>query len=81
MTLRVFRLRLEAGETDYDKDDWGGCGCFAPIAQERMEVLVLMTEVKRPVPKAKPKPKQKEAEKNKMKPHAASVAQPLWAEL
>lgn len=24
MTLREFRLRLESGDTDYDKDDWGG---------------------------------------------------------
>lgn len=26
MTLKVFRERIESG--DYDKDDWGGCGCF-----------------------------------------------------
>lgn len=40
MTLRAFRLRLEAGDTDYDKDDWGGCGCFAPVAQLRMDEFV-----------------------------------------
>jgi hypothetical protein len=41
MTLRAFRDRLEAGDTNYDKDDWGGCGCFAPIAQTRMDDLLL----------------------------------------
>jgi hypothetical protein len=28
MTLKTFRERLEVGDTQYDKDDWGGCGCF-----------------------------------------------------
>jgi hypothetical protein len=45
MTLREFRLRLEAGDTNYERDEWGGCGCFAPIAQERMEDFLLVTEV------------------------------------
>jgi hypothetical protein len=45
MTLRAFRLRLEAGDTDYDKSDWGGCGCFAPVAQLRMEELLLTSDV------------------------------------
>lgn len=39
MTLYEFAERLERGEA-YDKDDLGGCGCFAPVRQERMiEVL------------------------------------------
>lgn len=29
MTLEAFRLRVEAGE-DFSKEEWGGCGCFAP---------------------------------------------------
>ena len=45
MSLRAFRERLESGDTDYDKDDWGGCGCFAPIAQTRMDTLILATDV------------------------------------
>ncbi len=45
MTLRTFRLRLEAGDTDYEKDDWGGCGCFAPVAQTRMDDLLLTIDV------------------------------------
>jgi len=47
MTLRAFRERLEAGDTNYDKDDWGGCGCFAPVAQTRMDDLLLAVDVKR----------------------------------
>ncbi len=43
MSLREFRERLQAGDTDYDKSDWGGCGCFAPIAQMRMDSLMLDT--------------------------------------
>ncbi len=46
LTLRDFRLRLEAGNTNYDKDDWGGCGCFAPVAQLRMDDLVLASDVR-----------------------------------
>ena len=45
MTLRAFRLRLEAGDTNYDKDDWGGCGCFAPVVQLRMDDLLIETEL------------------------------------
>lgn len=45
MTLQEFRERIEAGDTDYDRDDWGGCGCFAPIAQLRMDDLLLETDV------------------------------------
>lgn len=45
MTLKEFRERLEAGVTDYDRNDWGGCGCFAPIAQLRMEDLLLQADV------------------------------------
>ena len=78
MTLRAFRLRLEAGDTDYDKDDWGGCGCFAPIAQERMGDLLLLTDVKRTSRKSKPKPK---AEKKQLIPHVESVTRSLWNEV
>ena len=46
LSLHDFRLRLEAGNTNYDKDDWGGCGCFAPIAQLRMDDLVLASDVR-----------------------------------
>ena len=28
MTMRDFRLRIEAGE-EYDCHEWGGCSCFA----------------------------------------------------
>lgn len=28
MTLREFRLRVEGGK-DFDRDEWGGCGCFS----------------------------------------------------
>ncbi len=45
MTLRAFRMRLETGDTDYDKDDWGGCGCFAPVAQLRMDDLLLTADI------------------------------------
>jgi hypothetical protein len=34
MTLHDFIERIESG--DYDHDEFGGCGCFAPTAQERM---------------------------------------------
>ncbi len=34
LSLHDFRLRLEAGDTSYDKNDWGGCGCFAPTSQD-----------------------------------------------
>ncbi len=39
LPLAQFRQRLEAGKP-YDTSDWGGCGCFAPIAQLRMDDLV-----------------------------------------
>ncbi len=45
MTLKAFRLRLEAGDTNYDKSDWGGCGCFAPVAQLRMDDWLAEAEV------------------------------------
>lgn len=79
MTLRAFRLRLEAGDTDYDKDDWGGCGCFAPIAQSRMNEMLLVTSVKRPPRKVKSKQKLKEPEENK--PQIKTVAPSLWEEV
>jgi hypothetical protein len=47
MTLRAFRERLETGDTNYDKDDWGGCGCFAPVSQMRMDDLLLATDIKK----------------------------------
>lgn len=47
MTLRAFRERLEQDDTNYDKDDWGGCGCFAPVSQLRMEDLLLAADVRR----------------------------------
>ncbi len=45
MTLSAFRERLERGDTDYDKSDWGGCGCFAPVAQLRMDDWLAEAEV------------------------------------
>lgn len=45
VTLQMFRQELEAGETNYDKSDWGGCGCFAPVAQLRMDDLLLDTDI------------------------------------
>jgi 3'-phosphoadenosine 5'-phosphosulfate sulfotransferase (PAPS reductase)/FAD synthetase len=40
LTLRAFRERLEAGG-EYDATEWGGCGCFAPVAQGRMDEILL----------------------------------------
>lgn len=40
LTLRAFREQIERGER-YDKTEWGGCGCFAPVRQERMDSLLL----------------------------------------
>lgn len=40
LTLAAFRERLERGEA-YDTDEWGGCGCFAPVGQMRMDDLLL----------------------------------------
>ena len=45
LSLTEFRERLERGE-GYDRDEWGGCGCFAPVVQERMDILLLETDVK-----------------------------------
>jgi hypothetical protein len=78
MTLRAFRLRLASGDTDYDKDDWGGCGCFAPIAQERMSELILMTDVKRPLRKSKQKARN--VEQKQSTPSVEIATQPLWKE-
>ena len=36
----AFRQRLERGEA-YDTQEWGGCGCFAPVAQSRMDDLLM----------------------------------------
>lgn len=44
LTLAEFRGRLERGEA-YDKDEWGGCGCFAPVQQGRMDEMLLVTSV------------------------------------
>jgi 3'-phosphoadenosine 5'-phosphosulfate sulfotransferase (PAPS reductase)/FAD synthetase len=41
LTLRAFRERLEANPHDYDKSEWGGCGCFASTPQLRMDDLML----------------------------------------
>lgn len=46
LSLAEFRRRLERGET-FDRTDWGGCGCFAPVVQTRMDVLLLQTDVRR----------------------------------
>lgn len=40
ITLRQFREQIERGEK-YDTLDFGGCGCFAPIVQHRMDDLLL----------------------------------------
>lgn len=40
ITLAEFRAQLERGES-YETDDWGGCGCFAPVVQTRMDELLL----------------------------------------
>lgn len=45
MTLYEFAERLDRGEA-YDQDDWGGCGCFAPVRQERMIDLILDADVR-----------------------------------
>ena len=46
MTLYEFADRLERGEA-YDADEWGGCGCFAPTVQMRMDELLLTAEPRR----------------------------------
>lgn len=45
MTLYEFAERLDRGE-EYDRDDWGGCGCFAQTPQLRMDDLLLEVNVK-----------------------------------
>lgn len=40
LTLADFRARIEAGGA-YDRTEWGGCGCFAPVAQLRMDDLLM----------------------------------------
>ena len=47
MTLQAFRLRLQANPDDYDKQEWGGCGCFASTTQLRMDDLLFVAEPKR----------------------------------
>lgn len=44
MTLYEFAERLDRGEA-YDQDEWGGCGCFAPVRQERMDDLIAEADV------------------------------------
>lgn len=46
VSLRRFREELEAGITAFDANDWGGCGCFAPIAQLRMDDWLAESEIK-----------------------------------
>lgn len=46
VTLAEFRTLLERGDA-YDADDWGGCGCFAPVVQERMSDLILSADVRK----------------------------------
>ncbi len=50
MTLYEFAERLERGEA-YEADEWGGCGCFAPNAQERMSEIFLEVQ-----PDTRPRP-------------------------
>ena len=45
MSLYKFAERLERGEV-YDADEWGGCGCFAPARQERMDEMLLGADVR-----------------------------------
>lgn len=45
VTLQMFRQELESGNTNFDKNDWGGCGCFAPVAQLRMDDLLMASDV------------------------------------
>jgi hypothetical protein len=46
LTLQAFRESLERGEK-FDRLDWGGCGCFAPEPQTRMDDLLLTSPVKK----------------------------------
>lgn len=45
ITMYEFAERLDRGES-YDRDDWGGCGCFAPVVQGRMDELLLEADVR-----------------------------------
>jgi hypothetical protein len=45
ITMYEFAEMLDRGE-GYDKDEWGGCGCFAPTRQERMDELLLQADVR-----------------------------------
>ena len=45
MSLYEFAARLDRGEA-YDQDEWGGCGCFAPVVQERWSDLLLEADVR-----------------------------------
>lgn len=54
MTLRAFRERIQADDTDFEKDDWGGCGCFAPLSQKDLwDVPVLQNLIVPPTLKRK----------------------------
>lgn len=44
LSLKTFRERLDAGGA-FETSDWGGCGCFAPVEQLRMENLLAESEV------------------------------------
>lgn len=46
ITLYEFAALIESGET-FGGDGDDGCGCFAPVRQERMDGLLLETEVRR----------------------------------
>jgi len=78
MTLKAFRERLERGDTDYDRNDWGGCGCFAPIAQKRMEDMLLITDVKRISRSRQSKHRQKQPEDSTSRLPVEIVTQSLW---
>lgn len=39
VTLYEFAEMIERGDA-YERDDWGGCGCFAPVVQGRMDDLI-----------------------------------------
>lgn len=45
LTLRQFREEIESGVHTPAPFEWGGCGCFAPSPQMRMDDLLL--EVRR----------------------------------
>lgn len=41
LPLKKFREEIEAGIREPEPFDWGGCGCFAPSPQMRMDELLL----------------------------------------